>query len=209
MPLPAGQAGGRQPPLLFHREGVPTPHPRVLGPPSCSPRGVGGRVPLSDLMSSLQDWASAQMGPVSSAVTQLHFLRARGVRTGGQRRLPQAAPSGFPGTGRKRWACRPHPHTPPSSGPPPGWGSAWLGALADGQREAAPQLSPQAQTLRVDPAMARARPPAFVLDMPKTPEEQGLQEPSPQDESELHASFHQLIREQSQRVAEERLELHA
>ncbi|XP_053767096.1 transmembrane channel-like protein 6 isoform X2 [Desmodus rotundus] len=47
---------------------------------------------------------------------------------------------------------------------------------------------------------------AFVLDDPDTPEDQG-QEPSPYDESEVHDSFHQLIREQSQKAAEEGLEL--
>ncbi|KAM5306871.1 transmembrane channel-like protein 6 isoform 2-T2 [Glossophaga mutica] len=47
---------------------------------------------------------------------------------------------------------------------------------------------------------------AFVLDVSEIPEDQG-QEPSPYDESEVHDSFHQLIREQSQRVAEEGLEL--
>ncbi|KAG8507473.1 Transmembrane channel-like protein 6 [Galemys pyrenaicus] len=52
-----------------------------------------------------------------------------------------------------------------------------------------------------------AQPPAFALSIPMTPEDQGLQEPSPYDESEVHDSFHQLIQEQSQRVAEEGLEL--
>ncbi|XP_053516482.1 transmembrane channel-like protein 6 isoform X2 [Artibeus jamaicensis] len=47
---------------------------------------------------------------------------------------------------------------------------------------------------------------AFVLDVSETPEDQGW-EPSPDDESEVHHSFHQLIREQSQRAAEEGLEL--
>ncbi|XP_053516488.1 transmembrane channel-like protein 6 isoform X4 [Artibeus jamaicensis] len=48
---------------------------------------------------------------------------------------------------------------------------------------------------------------AFVLDVSETPEDQGSWEPSPDDESEVHHSFHQLIREQSQRAAEEGLEL--
>ncbi|XP_045691852.1 transmembrane channel-like protein 6 isoform X2 [Phyllostomus hastatus] len=47
---------------------------------------------------------------------------------------------------------------------------------------------------------------AFVLDVSETPEDQGP-EPSPYDESVVHDSFHQLIREQSQRAAEEGLEL--
>ncbi|XP_035890098.1 transmembrane channel-like protein 6 isoform X2 [Phyllostomus discolor] len=47
---------------------------------------------------------------------------------------------------------------------------------------------------------------AFVLDVSETPEDQGP-EPSPYDESAVHDSFHQLIREQSQRAAEEGLEL--
>ncbi|KAF6097699.1 transmembrane channel like 6 [Phyllostomus discolor] len=48
---------------------------------------------------------------------------------------------------------------------------------------------------------------AFVLDVSETPEDQGSPEPSPYDESAVHDSFHQLIREQSQRAAEEGLEL--
>ncbi|XP_036920410.1 transmembrane channel-like protein 6 isoform X2 [Sturnira hondurensis] len=47
---------------------------------------------------------------------------------------------------------------------------------------------------------------AFVLDVSETPEDQG-REPSPYDESEVHHSFHQLILEQSERAAEEGLEL--
>lgn len=35
----------------------------------------------------------------------------------------------------------------------------------------------------------------------------GSQEPSPYEESEVHDSFHQLIQEQSQRAAQEELEL--
>ncbi|XP_037349762.1 transmembrane channel-like protein 6 [Talpa occidentalis] len=52
-----------------------------------------------------------------------------------------------------------------------------------------------------------AQPPAFVLSVPETPEDQGLQEPSPYDENEVHDSFHQLIQEQSQHAAGEWLEL--
>ncbi|XP_030779475.1 transmembrane channel-like protein 6 isoform X5 [Rhinopithecus roxellana] len=51
-----------------------------------------------------------------------------------------------------------------------------------------------------------AQPLAFILDVPETPGDQG-QEPSPYDESEVHHSFHQLIQEQSQWVAQEGLEL--
>uniref|UniRef100_A0A5F5PHU6 Transmembrane channel-like protein n=1 Tax=Equus caballus TaxID=9796 RepID=A0A5F5PHU6_HORSE len=51
-----------------------------------------------------------------------------------------------------------------------------------------------------------AQPPAFVFNVPETPEDQG-QDPSPYDESEVHDSFHQLIQEQSLRAAEEGLEL--
>nr|XP_025715443.1 transmembrane channel-like protein 6 isoform X2 [Callorhinus ursinus] len=51
-----------------------------------------------------------------------------------------------------------------------------------------------------------AQPLNFVLNVPETPEDHG-QEPSPCDESEVHDSFHQLIQEQSQWVAEEGLEL--
>ncbi|XP_021569281.1 transmembrane channel-like protein 6 [Carlito syrichta] len=51
-----------------------------------------------------------------------------------------------------------------------------------------------------------AQPLAFILDVPETPGNQG-QEPSPYDESEVHDSFHQLIQEQSQRAAQEGLEL--
>nr|XP_014718532.1 transmembrane channel-like protein 6 isoform X1 [Equus asinus]XP_014718540.1 transmembrane channel-like protein 6 isoform X1 [Equus asinus]XP_044601774.1 transmembrane channel-like protein 6 isoform X1 [Equus asinus]XP_044601775.1 transmembrane channel-like protein 6 isoform X1 [Equus asinus]XP_044601776.1 transmembrane channel-like protein 6 isoform X1 [Equus asinus]XP_044601777.1 transmembrane channel-like protein 6 isoform X1 [Equus asinus]XP_044601778.1 transmembrane channel-like prote len=51
-----------------------------------------------------------------------------------------------------------------------------------------------------------AQPPAFVFNILETPEDQG-QDPSPYDESEVHDSFHQLIQEQSQRAAEEGLEL--
>ncbi|XP_033038249.1 transmembrane channel-like protein 6 isoform X4 [Trachypithecus francoisi] len=51
-----------------------------------------------------------------------------------------------------------------------------------------------------------AQPLAFILDVPETPGDQG-QEPSPYDESEVHDSFHQLIQEQSQWVAQEGLEL--
>ncbi|KAM6174849.1 transmembrane channel-like protein 6 [Erethizon dorsatum] len=51
-----------------------------------------------------------------------------------------------------------------------------------------------------------AQPLALVLDVPETP---GDQDPelSPYEESEVHDSFHQLIQEQSRRVAEEGLEL--
>ncbi|XP_030779477.1 transmembrane channel-like protein 6 isoform X7 [Rhinopithecus roxellana] len=52
-----------------------------------------------------------------------------------------------------------------------------------------------------------AQPLAFILDVPETPGDQGSQEPSPYDESEVHHSFHQLIQEQSQWVAQEGLEL--
>ncbi|XP_046532620.1 transmembrane channel-like protein 6 isoform X3 [Equus quagga] len=52
-----------------------------------------------------------------------------------------------------------------------------------------------------------AQPPAFVFNILETPEDQGSQDPSPYDESEVHDSFHQLIQEQSQRAAEEGLEL--
>ncbi|XP_027482313.2 transmembrane channel-like protein 6 isoform X3 [Zalophus californianus] len=52
-----------------------------------------------------------------------------------------------------------------------------------------------------------AQPLNFVLNVPETPEDHGSQEPSPYDESEVHDSFHQLIQEQSQWVAEEGLEL--
>ncbi|XP_054449122.1 transmembrane channel-like protein 6 [Pteronotus mesoamericanus] len=48
---------------------------------------------------------------------------------------------------------------------------------------------------------------AFVLSVPETPEDQGSWGPSAYDENEVHDSFHQLIREQSQRAAEEGLEL--
>ncbi|XP_011809725.1 PREDICTED: transmembrane channel-like protein 6 [Colobus angolensis palliatus] len=51
-----------------------------------------------------------------------------------------------------------------------------------------------------------AQPLAFILDVPETPGDQS-QEPSPYDESEVHDSFHQLIQEQSQWVAQEGLEL--
>ncbi|XP_032285766.1 transmembrane channel-like protein 6 isoform X2 [Phoca vitulina] len=51
-----------------------------------------------------------------------------------------------------------------------------------------------------------AQPLNFVLSVPETPEDHS-QEPSPYDESEVHDSFHQLIQEQSQWVAEEGLEL--
>ncbi|XP_014644805.1 PREDICTED: transmembrane channel-like protein 6 isoform X1 [Ceratotherium simum simum] len=51
-----------------------------------------------------------------------------------------------------------------------------------------------------------AQTPAFIFNVPETPEDQG-QEPSPYDESEVHHSFHQLIQEQSQWAAEEGLEL--
>ncbi|XP_004394452.1 PREDICTED: transmembrane channel-like protein 6 [Odobenus rosmarus divergens] len=51
-----------------------------------------------------------------------------------------------------------------------------------------------------------AQPLNFVLNVAETPEDHG-QEPSPYDESEVHDSFHQLIQEQSQWVAEEGLEL--
>ncbi|CAH6776479.1 Tmc6 [Phodopus roborovskii] len=44
------------------------------------------------------------------------------------------------------------------------------------------------------------------LDVPETTGDEGL-EPSPYEESEVHDSFHQLIQEQSLRVAEEGLEL--
>ncbi|KAF5914939.1 transmembrane channel-like protein 6 isoform X5 [Diceros bicornis minor] len=52
-----------------------------------------------------------------------------------------------------------------------------------------------------------AQTPAFIFNVPETPEDQGSQEPSPYDESEVHHSFHQLIQEQSQWAAEEGLEL--
>lgn len=51
-----------------------------------------------------------------------------------------------------------------------------------------------------------AQSPAFVLNVPRTLEDQN-QELSPYDESEVHDSFHQLIQEQSQWAAEEGLEL--
>ncbi|XP_078294216.1 transmembrane channel-like protein 6 [Panthera onca] len=51
-----------------------------------------------------------------------------------------------------------------------------------------------------------AQPLPFVLSVPEIPEDHD-REPSPYDESEVHDSFHQLIREQSQCVAEEGLEL--
>ncbi|XP_015998710.2 transmembrane channel-like protein 6 isoform X2 [Rousettus aegyptiacus] len=47
-----------------------------------------------------------------------------------------------------------------------------------------------------------AQPPALVLNVPETPEDQGSC-----DEGEMHRSFHQLLQEQSQCVAEEGLEL--
>ncbi|XP_039082205.1 transmembrane channel-like protein 6 [Hyaena hyaena] len=46
----------------------------------------------------------------------------------------------------------------------------------------------------------------FVLNVPEIPDDHD-REPSPYDESEVHDSFHQLIQEQSQWVAEEGLEL--
>ncbi|KAK2112163.1 hypothetical protein P7K49_011910 [Saguinus oedipus] len=52
-----------------------------------------------------------------------------------------------------------------------------------------------------------AQPLPFVLDVPETPGDQGSQEPSPYDESEVHDSFQQLIQEQSWRAAQEGLEL--
>nr|XP_012309029.1 transmembrane channel-like protein 6 isoform X4 [Aotus nancymaae] len=55
--------------------------------------------------------------------------------------------------------------------------------------------------------MDMAQPLPFVLDVPETPEDQGSQEPSPYDESEVHDSFHQLIQEQSRWAAQEGLEL--
>lgn len=51
-----------------------------------------------------------------------------------------------------------------------------------------------------------AQPLALVLDVPEAPGDQD-QELSPYEESEVHDSFHQLIQEQSQWVAEEGLEL--
>uniref|UniRef100_A0ABI8A6Q7 Transmembrane channel-like protein n=1 Tax=Felis catus TaxID=9685 RepID=A0ABI8A6Q7_FELCA len=51
-----------------------------------------------------------------------------------------------------------------------------------------------------------AQPLPFVLNVPEIPEDHD-REPSPYDESEVHDSFHQLIQEQSQCVAEEGLEL--
>ncbi|XP_043441625.1 LOW QUALITY PROTEIN: transmembrane channel-like protein 6 [Prionailurus bengalensis] len=51
-----------------------------------------------------------------------------------------------------------------------------------------------------------AQPLPFVLNVPELPEDHD-REPSPFDESEVHDSFHQLIQEQSQCVAEEGLEL--
>ncbi|KAK2494246.1 hypothetical protein MC885_018711 [Smutsia gigantea] len=52
-----------------------------------------------------------------------------------------------------------------------------------------------------------AQPLAFDLDVPETPEDRGSQEPSPCDESEVHDSFHQLIREQTEWAAVQELEL--
>lgn len=54
------------------------------------------------------------------------------------------------------------------------------------------------------PAGAGLGPPNPELPPPSHP---SSQEPSPYDESEVHDSFHQLIQEQSQWVAEEGLEL--
>lgn len=53
-----------------------------------------------------------------------------------------------------------------------------------------------------------AKPLALAFDVPETTggDEDSL-EPSPYEESEVHDSFHQLIQEQSLRVAEEGLEL--
>ncbi|KAL6085801.1 hypothetical protein STEG23_030362 [Scotinomys teguina] len=48
---------------------------------------------------------------------------------------------------------------------------------------------------------------AFVLDVPEITGDEDSREPSPYEESEVHDSFHQLIQEQSLRVAEEGLEL--
>lgn len=48
---------------------------------------------------------------------------------------------------------------------------------------------------------------AFVLNVSEPPEDQGSLEPSPDEESEVHHSFHQLIQEQSRWAAEEGLEL--
>ncbi|KAL0595121.1 Transmembrane channel-like protein 6 [Plecturocebus cupreus] len=55
--------------------------------------------------------------------------------------------------------------------------------------------------------MDMAQPLPFILDVPETPGDQGSQEPSPYDESEVHDSFHQLIQEQSRWAAQEGLEL--
>ncbi|XP_051015085.1 transmembrane channel-like protein 6 [Acomys russatus] len=51
-----------------------------------------------------------------------------------------------------------------------------------------------------------AQPLALALDVPETTRDEDL-DPSPYEESEVHDSFHQLIQEQSLRVAEEGLEL--
>lgn len=51
------------------------------------------------------------------------------------------------------------------------------------------------------------QPLALALDVPETTGDEDSPEPSPYEESEVHDSFHQLIQEQSLRVAEEGLEL--
>lgn len=52
-----------------------------------------------------------------------------------------------------------------------------------------------------------AQPLALALDVAETTGDEDSLEPSPYEESEVHDSFHQLIQEQSLRVAEEGLEL--
>lgn len=52
-----------------------------------------------------------------------------------------------------------------------------------------------------------AQPITLVLDIPESTGDQDSLEPSPYEEREVHDSFHQLIQEQSLRVAEEGLEL--
>ncbi|XP_073092108.1 transmembrane channel-like protein 6 isoform X11 [Manis javanica] len=48
---------------------------------------------------------------------------------------------------------------------------------------------------------------AFDLNVPETLEDQGSQEPSPYDESDVHDSFHRIIQEQTQWAAAQALEL--
>lgn len=52
-----------------------------------------------------------------------------------------------------------------------------------------------------------AQPLALALDVPEATGNENVLDPSPYEESEVHDSFHQLIQEQSLRVAEEGLEL--